>query len=69
VLARALGAFLGSAAGVAWQARQPLLVALGVGSVLGLGCYLAGPVVSSAEPTPDQLEKILPRGLFGIHML
>ncbi len=48
MLARALGAFLGSAAGVAWQARQPLLLALGVGAALGLGCYLAGPVVSSA---------------------
>jgi len=48
MLARALGAFLGSAAGVAWQARKPLLIALGVGSALGLGCYLAGPVVSSA---------------------
>jgi len=48
MLVRALGAFLGSAAGVAWQARQPLLLALGVGSALGLGCYLAGPVVSSA---------------------
>jgi len=48
VLARGLWAFLGSAAGVAWRARQPLLIALGVGSALGLGCYLAGPVVSSA---------------------
>jgi len=48
MLARGLWAFLGSAAGVAWQARKPLLIALGVGSVLGLGCYLAGPLVSSA---------------------
>jgi len=47
-LARGLWAFLGGAAGAAWRARQPLLIALGVGSVLGLGCYLAGPVVSSA---------------------
>jgi hypothetical protein len=28
--------------------RKPLLIALGVGAVLALGCYLAGPVVSSA---------------------
>jgi len=48
VMAQGLGAFLGGAAGVAWQARKPLLIALGVGSALGLGCYLAGPVVSSA---------------------
>jgi hypothetical protein len=47
-LARGLGALLGGAAGVAWRARQPLLLALGVGAALGLGCYLAGPVVSSA---------------------
>jgi len=48
MLARGLWAFLGGAAGVAWQTRKPLLIALGVGSVLGLGCYLAGPAVSSA---------------------
>jgi len=47
MLARGLWAFLGGAAGVAWQVRKPLLIALGVGAVLGLGCYLAGPVVSS----------------------
>jgi hypothetical protein len=47
MLARGLWAFLGSAAGAGWQARKPLLLALGVGAVLGLGCYLAGPVVSS----------------------
>jgi len=41
VLARGLWAFLGSAAGVAWRARQPLLIALGVGSALGLGCWNA----------------------------
>jgi hypothetical protein len=48
VLARALWAFPCATAGVVWQVRKPLLIALGVGSVLGLGCYLAGPVVSSA---------------------
>jgi len=48
VLARGLWAFLGGAAGVAWEVRKPLLIALGVGSALVLGCYLAGPVVSSA---------------------
>ena len=41
-------ALLCGASGVAWRARKPLLLALGVGAVLGLGCYLAGPVVSSA---------------------
>ena len=47
-LALGFWAWLCGAAGVAWRARKPLLLALGVGSVLGLGCYLAGPVVSSA---------------------
>jgi hypothetical protein len=47
-LARGFWALLCGAAGVAWQARQPLLIALCVGTALGLGCYLAGPVVSSA---------------------
>jgi hypothetical protein len=48
VLARGFWALLRGAAGVAWQARQPLLIAVGVGSALGLACYVAGPVVSSA---------------------
>jgi len=48
VLAQGFWALLRGAAGVAYQLRKPLLIALGVGVVLGLGCYLAGPVVSSA---------------------
>jgi len=48
VLARGLWAFLGGAVSVAWQVRKPLLIALSVGSAIGLGWYLAGPVVSSA---------------------
>jgi hypothetical protein len=38
--------YLSGLVGVAWQIRQPLLIALGVGSVLGLGCSVAGPVVA-----------------------
>jgi hypothetical protein len=40
--------FLASIASTSWRARRPLLVALGVGAVVGGGCYLAGPVVASA---------------------
>lgn len=47
VLAQGCWAFLVGVAGTSWQARQPLLLALGVGSVIGLGCYLAGPLVAS----------------------
>jgi hypothetical protein len=32
---------------VLWQCRSPLLLALGVGLVLGVGCYLAGPFVAA----------------------
>jgi hypothetical protein len=48
VLGRGVGAMLRGAAGVAWQLGQPLLIALGVGVALGLGGFLAGPVVSAA---------------------
>ena len=34
--------------GVARQLCKPVLVALGVGITVGLGCYLAGPVIASA---------------------
>ena len=34
--------------GLVWALRRPLLTALGVGAAVGLGCYLAGPVVASA---------------------
>jgi len=47
VLARGFWALLCGAAGLAWQLRKPLLIALGVGVVLGLSCYLAGPAVSA----------------------
>jgi hypothetical protein len=30
-----------------WACRKPLLIALGVGLLIGMGCYLAGPLVSS----------------------
>jgi hypothetical protein len=30
-----------------WACRKPLLIALGVGLLLGMACYLAGPLVSS----------------------
>jgi hypothetical protein len=30
-----------------WHIRKSLVLALGVGCVVGLGCYLAGPVISS----------------------
>jgi hypothetical protein len=30
-----------------WQLRQPLLLAVGIGGAVGLGCYLAGPLVAS----------------------
>jgi hypothetical protein len=32
---------------VVWQCRKPLLLALAVGLVLGVGCYLAGPFVAA----------------------
>ena len=32
---------------VLWAYRKPLVIALGVGLVIGLGCYLAGPLVAS----------------------
>jgi len=48
MLVQGLWAFLRGAAGVACRVRKSLFIALGVGSALGLGCYLAGPVVSSA---------------------
>jgi hypothetical protein len=32
---------------VLWPCRSPLLLALGVGLVLGVGCYLAGPFVAA----------------------
>jgi hypothetical protein len=32
---------------VLWQCRRPLLLALAVGLVLGVGCYLAGPFVAA----------------------
>jgi hypothetical protein len=35
---------LGNLAAVAWHYRQPLLVALAVGTAAGITCYLAGPV-------------------------
>jgi hypothetical protein len=41
-----LGAVTGAA--LARHFGKPLLVALAVGTVLGLGCYLAGPAVASA---------------------
>jgi hypothetical protein len=31
-----------------WQRRQPLLLAVGIGVVVGLGCYLGGPLLASA---------------------
>jgi hypothetical protein len=31
-----------------WKLRTPVLLALGVGSTLAVGCYLAGPLVASA---------------------
>ena len=49
VLAQGCWAFLVGVAGTSWQARQPLLLALGVGSVIGLGCYLAGPLVARED--------------------
>jgi hypothetical protein len=41
-------AFLRASKGVARQLCKPVLVALGVGITVGLGCYLAGPVIASA---------------------
>jgi hypothetical protein len=32
---------------ILWAYRKPLLIALGVGLVIGLGCYFAGPLVAS----------------------
>jgi hypothetical protein len=32
---------------ILWTYRKPLLIALAVGLVIGLGCYLAGPLVAS----------------------
>jgi hypothetical protein len=32
---------------VLWPCRRPLLLALGVGLVLGVGCYLAGPFLAA----------------------
>src|SRR5580692_9205404 len=32
---------------ILWACRKPLLIAVAVGLVVGLGCYLAGPLVSS----------------------
>jgi hypothetical protein len=32
---------------VLWPCRRPLLLALAVGLVLGVGCYLAGPFVAA----------------------
>jgi hypothetical protein len=46
-LAQAGWAFLRTALGVAWQMRKPLVVAVGVGTVIGVGCYCAGPLVAS----------------------
>jgi hypothetical protein len=35
-------------AGAALRLRKPLSLAVGIGAVVGLGCYLAGPTVSAA---------------------
>ena len=32
---------------ILWACRKPLLIAVAVGLVVGLGCYLAGPLVAS----------------------
>ena len=47
-VAGAVWAFLVVAWAVACRLRAPLLIASGAGLVIGLGCYLAGPVVASA---------------------
>jgi hypothetical protein len=68
-----LGGFL--MAVLARRFRRPLLIALATGAVIGLGCYLAGPVVAStvsglagfagslAAGTVSRLRRILRRAL------
>jgi hypothetical protein len=46
-LAQAGWAFLRTALGVAWHMRKPLIIAVGAGTLIGVGCYCAGPVVAS----------------------
>jgi len=47
-MVKGIGNWLTLVGRFAWQLRKPLLIAFGIGSVVGLGCYFAGPVVSSA---------------------
>jgi hypothetical protein len=68
-----LGGFL--LAALARRFRRPLLIALATGTVIGLGCYLAGPVVAStvsglagfamslAAGTMSRLRRVLHRAL------